>query len=117
MAAEATRLSLFEDKNISGRTSYQTAATRSKLKRNHKFTSSPSRPIPIYATIIHSFIQKFVKHPFKKSTQRRPPSPVTTIQISLKQPAEHTLIIFRQEVNFQGDSIPGRGTNNGECSY
>ena len=62
---------------------------------------------------IHLFIQKFVKRPFKISTQS---SPATAIQISPMQPVEHTFIILRQEANFQGESIPSRGTNNGECS-
>src|SRR6218665_1545930 len=66
-------------------------------------------------SLFHSFFKKFVKHPFKKSTQRRP-SPAMAIQISLKQPVEHTFIILMQEVNFQGESIPCRGTNYGECS-
>src|SRR6218665_1405907 len=39
-----------------------------------------------------------------------------TIQISLEQPAERTFIIFRQEADFQRESIPGGETNNGECT-
>src|SRR6218665_4041803 len=58
--------------------------------------------------IIHSFIQEFIMRPFKKSTQRRP-SPATAIHISLKQPAKRTFIIFRQDTDFQGESIPGGG--------
>src|SRR6218665_2392552 len=46
----------------------------------------------------NSFIQKFVKAPFKKSTQRRP-SPPTAIQISLKQHTEHTFIIPNASVS------------------
>src|SRR6218665_1082111 len=65
---------------------------------------------------IHSFIQKFVKRPFKKSALQRRPQPSHAIQISLKQLVEHTFIILRQEANFQRESIPGRGTNNAECS-
>jgi|SRR6218665_2000795 len=64
---------------------------------------------------IHSFIQEFIRRPFKKSTQRRP-SPTTALQISLKQPAKRTFIIFRQEAYVQGESIPGGGANNGECA-
>src|SRR6218665_3527723 len=64
---------------------------------------------------IHSFIQEFIRRPFNKSTQRLP-SLATTVQISLKQPAERTFIIFRQEADFQRESIPGGGTNNGECT-
>jgi len=30
------------------------------------------RPTNLADTIIHSFIQEFIKRPFKKSTQRRP---------------------------------------------
>src|SRR6218665_940502 len=61
----------------------------------------------LYANV--SFLRKLI------FTQRRP-SPTTAIQISIKQPKEHTFITLRQEANFQGESIPGRGTNNGECS-
>src|SRR6218665_3929656 len=64
---------------------------------------------------IHSFIQIFIRRPFKKSTQGRP-SPAKAIQISLKQPAKRTFIIFRQDTDFQGESIPGGGANNGECA-
>ena len=39
-----------------------------------------------------------------------------TIQISLKQPAERTFIIFRQEADFLGEPIPGGGINNGEST-
>src|SRR6218665_2885923 len=64
---------------------------------------------------VHSFIQEFIRRPFKKSTQRRP-SPGREIQISFKQPEKRTFIIFRQDTDFQGESIPGGGANNGECS-
>src|SRR6218665_377127 len=47
---------------------------------------------------------------------QRPPSPTTAVQITLKQPAKRTFIICRQEVNFERESIPGGGTNNGECA-
>src|SRR6218665_3660262 len=66
-------------------------------------------------SFIHSFIQEFIRRPFKKSTQRRP-GPTTAIQISLKQPAKRTFIIFRQKTDFQGESIPRGGTYNGECT-
>jgi len=66
-------------------------------------------------SFIHWFIQEFIRRPFNKSTQRLP-SLATTVQISLKQPAERTFIIFRQEADFQRESIPGGGTNNGECT-
>src|SRR6218665_1341791 len=68
-----------------------------------------------FISFIHSFIQEIIRRPFKKSTQRRP-SPATAIQISLKQPAKRTFIIFRQDTDFQGESIAGGGTNNGECA-
>src|SRR6218665_3918245 len=55
---------------------------------------------------MHSFIPEFIRRPFKKSTQRHP-RPATAIQISLKQPAKRTFIIFRQHTDFQGESIPG----------
>src|SRR6218665_1426447 len=63
----------------------------------------------------HSLIQEFIRCPFKKSTQRRP-SPTTTIQISLEQPAKCAFITLKQEAYFQGESISGGGTNNGECA-
>src|SRR6218665_344040 len=65
---------------------------------------------------IHSFIQESIRRPFKKSTQRSP-NPATTIQINLReQPAERTFTIFRQEVDFQRESIPGGWSNDGECT-
>src|SRR6218665_4042262 len=63
----------------------------------------------------YSFIQEFIRRPFKKYTLRRP-SPSTAMQISLKQPAKRTFIIFRRETDFQGEFIPGGGTNSGECA-
>ena len=61
---------------------------------------------------IHSF-KNFYGAP-SRNLFRGAPSPTTVIQISVKQPAKHTFIIFRQEADFQGESIPGGGTNNGE---
>src|SRR6218665_1087508 len=46
----------------------------------------------------HSFIQEFIRRPFKKSSQ-----------ISLKQPAKRTFIISRQETNFQGSPFQVEG--------
>src|SRR6218665_3645555 len=37
---------------------------------------------------------------------RGAPSPATAIQISLKQPAKHTFIIFRQDTDFHGKGSP-----------
>src|SRR6218665_3547742 len=64
--------------------------------------------------IIHSF-KNFIIRSFKKSTQR-PPSPVTAIQISLKQPANRIFVAFRQEADFKRESSPGGGTTNEECT-
>jgi len=61
--------------------------------------------------IIHS---KIFKAPLQEIYSEAPPA--TAIQISLKQRVEHTFIILTQEANFQGKSIPCRGTNNGDSS-
>jgi len=60
-------------------------------------------------SFIHSFIQELIKHPFKKSTQRRYKSVLSKLQNALSYK-------FRQEGNFQRESIPDGGTNNVECT-
>src|SRR6218665_439299 len=63
----------------------------------------------------YSLIQDFIRRP-SRNILRGAPSPTTAIQISLKKPAKRTFIVFRQETDFQGKSIPGGGTSNGECA-
>src|SRR6218665_1979727 len=65
-------------------------------------------------SFIHSF-KNLLGAP-SRNLLRGAPSPATAIQISLKQPAKRTFIIFRQDTNFQRESIPGGGANNGECA-
>ena len=62
-------------------------------------------PIGIF---IHSFIHSFknLLGAPSRNLLRGAPSPATAIQISLKQPAKRTFIIFRQDTDFQGESIP-----------
>src|SRR6218665_498105 len=65
--------------------------------------------------LIHSFIHSRI-YKASRNLLRGAPSPTMAIQISLKQPAKRTFIIFRQDTDFQGESIPDGGTNNGECA-
>src|SRR6218665_2482260 len=58
-------------------------------------------------SFIHSFIQEFIRRP-SRNLLRAIPSPATAIQISLKQPAKRTFITFRQDTDFQGESINSR---------
>src|SRR6218665_1931195 len=65
--------------------------------------------------LIHSFIHSRI-YKASRNLLRCAPSPSTAIQIGLKQPAKRTFIIFRQDTDFQGESIPDGGANNGECA-
>jgi|SRR6218665_401137 len=75
-----------------------------------------------HGSFIHSFDRSFIlsfvqelKTPLQEIYSEAAPAQ-PRIQISLKQPSKRTFIIFMQEADFQGESIPpGGGTNNGEC--
>src|SRR6218665_708078 len=68
----------------------------------------------------YSFTPKFIRRPFKKSTQRRSrPNHGDSLQISLKQPAKRTFISFRQESISKGSPFQLEGptkSNIGECA-
>ena len=49
---------------------------------------------------IRSFIQEFIRAP-SRNLLRGASSPATAIQISLKQPAKRTFIIFRQDADYR----------------
>src|SRR6218665_2330248 len=75
--------------------------------------------IYIYIYIyIHSFIHsRIYKAPLQKIYSEAPQAqPRRGATDSLKQSAKRTFIVFRQETDIQWESIPGGGTNNGECA-